>query len=98
MVEKLVFRIQRRGEEFKIPHHTSAAAAHDSNLPHCDSNMPHIKAICLIQLPLAFIPNTSNSSFVVAIYIYITDAIKRGVIKHTHDTPLPISIDLASRD
>ena len=58
-----------RGEEFKVPYYTSAAAVYDGNLPYYNSNMPFIKATYLIQLPLAFIPNTSNSSFVVAIYI-----------------------------
>jgi hypothetical protein len=33
-------RIGEKGEEFKGPHHASAAAARDSNLP-------HIKATCL---------------------------------------------------
>ena len=33
-------RIEERGEEFKVPHHASAAAARDGNLP-------HVKATCL---------------------------------------------------
>ena len=49
---------EERGEELKVPHHASTAAARDGNLPHRDGNMPHVKATCLIQLPLAFIPNT----------------------------------------
>ena len=41
MGEKLdLLRIGEKGEEFKVPHHASAAAARDSNLP-------HIKATCL---------------------------------------------------
>ena len=62
---------EERGEEFKVPHHASAAAACDGNLPYYDGNMPPIKVTCLIQLPLTFIPNTSNSSFIVAIYIQL---------------------------
>ena len=56
---------KKRGKELKVPYHASTAAARDGN-------MPYIKATCLIQLPLAFIPNTGNSSFVVAIYIQLT--------------------------
>ena len=42
LVDKLdCLRIEERGEELKVPHHASAAAA-------CDGNLPHIKAICLI--------------------------------------------------
>ena len=46
-----------RGKELKVPHYASAAAARDGNLPYCDGNMPPVKATCLRQLPLAFIPN-----------------------------------------
>ena len=63
-----------RGEELKVPHYTSAAAVYDGNLPHYNGNMPPIKATCLIQLPLTFIPNTSNSSFIVTIYIQLTQS------------------------
>jgi hypothetical protein len=37
-------------------------------LPHCNGNMPPIKATCLRQLPLAFIPNTYKN---LLFYIYI---------------------------
>ena len=37
-----------RGKELKVPHHASAAAARDGNLPYCDGNMPYVKATCLI--------------------------------------------------
>ena len=33
---------KERGKEFKVPHYASAAAA-------CDSNVPYIKATCLIS-------------------------------------------------
>ena len=62
-------KYKERGKELKVPHHASTAAVHDGNLPYCDGNMPHVKVTYLIQLPLAFIPNTGNSFFVVAIYI-----------------------------
>ena len=62
---------EERGKELKVPHYTSAAAACDGNLPYYNGNMPPVKATCLIQLPLTFIPNTSNSSFIVAIYIQL---------------------------
>ena len=39
---------KERGKELKVPYYTSAAAAHNGNLPNCDSNMPYIKATCLI--------------------------------------------------
>ena len=51
------FKYEERGEEFKAPHYASAVAARDGNLPNYNGNMPYIKATCLIQLPLAFIPN-----------------------------------------
>ena len=50
-------KYKERGKELKVPHHTSAAAACDGNLPYYDGNMSYIKATCLIQLLLAFIPN-----------------------------------------
>jgi hypothetical protein len=55
------------GKELKVPHRANAAAACDSNMPHMTANCLIIKAMCLIQWTFAFIPNTSNSSFVVAI-------------------------------
>ena len=56
MVNKAwLLRIKKRGKELKVPHHASAVAARDGN-------MPHVKATCLIQLPLAFIPNTSKDA------------------------------------
>ena len=36
-----LLKIEERGEELKVPHHASAAAARDGNLP-------HVKATCLI--------------------------------------------------
>ena len=65
------YKYEERGKELKVSHHTSTAAARDGNLPHRDGNMPYVKATCLIQLPLAFIFNTGNFSFVVAIYIQL---------------------------
>ena len=41
MVEKLnCYKYGEKGEEFKIPHHASAA-------PACDGNLPYVKATCL---------------------------------------------------
>ena len=41
MVKKLdLLRIEERGEELKVPHHASTAAARDGNLP-------YVKATCL---------------------------------------------------
>ena len=54
------FNYTKKGEEFKVPHHASAAAVRDGNLPHYDGNMPPVKATCLIQLPLTFIPNNNK--------------------------------------
>ena len=43
MVKKLnCEKYKERGKELKVPHYTSAAAAHNSN-------MPYIKATCLIS-------------------------------------------------
>jgi hypothetical protein len=47
----------RKGEELKAPRHASAAATRDGSLPYVTAN-------CLI-------PDTSNSSFIVALYIQI---------------------------
>jgi hypothetical protein len=52
----------RKGEELKAPRHASAAATRDSNLPSRNGSLPYLTATCLI-------PNTSNSSFIVTIYI-----------------------------
>jgi hypothetical protein len=52
----------REGKELKAPRHASAAATRDGNLPSRDGSLPYVTAICLI-------PDTSNSSFVVTIYI-----------------------------
>ena len=41
-----MLKIEERGEELKVPHHASAAAARDSNLP-------HVKATCLTLRQLA---------------------------------------------
>jgi hypothetical protein len=54
----------RKGEELKAPRHASAAATRDGNLPSRDGSLPYLTATCLI-------PDTSNSSFIVAIYIQI---------------------------
>jgi hypothetical protein len=54
----------RESKELKAPRHASAAATRDSNLPSRDGKLPYMTAICLI-------PDTSNSSFMVAIYIQI---------------------------
>ena len=54
----------RKGEELKAPRYASAAATRNGNLPLRDGSLPYITAICLI-------PDTSNSSFIAAVYIYI---------------------------
>ena len=54
----------REDEELKAPRHASAAAICDGNLLLRDGSLLYLTAICLI-------PNTGNSSFVVAIYIQI---------------------------
>ena len=51
-----------KSEELKAPRHASAAATRDGNLLLRDGSLLYIMATCLI-------PNTSNSSFIVAIYI-----------------------------
>ena len=41
MVNKAwLLRSKERGKELKVPHHASATAV-------CDGNLPHVKAICL---------------------------------------------------
>ena len=62
MLVKSLLIGMREGEELKAPRHTSAAAARNGNLPLYNGKLPYITAICLI-------PDTSNSSFIVAIYI-----------------------------
>ena len=52
----------REGEELKAPRYASAAATHNGKLLSRDGNLPYVMANCLI-------PDTSNSSFIVAIYI-----------------------------
>ena len=52
----------RKGEELKAPRHASAAATRNGNLPLRNGSLPYVTATCLI-------PDTSNSSFIVAIYI-----------------------------
>ena len=54
----------REDEELKAPRHASAAAARDGNLLSCDGSLLYLTATC-------FIPNTSNSSFMVIINIQI---------------------------
>ena len=55
MLFLLFLKYKERGEKLKVPHYASAVAARDGN-------MPHVKATCLIQLPLAFIPNNLYKS------------------------------------
>jgi hypothetical protein len=52
----------RKGEELKAPRHASAVATRDGNLLLRNGSLPYMTATYLI-------PNTSNSSFIVAIYI-----------------------------
>ena len=52
----------REDEELKAPRYTSAAAIRDGNLPLRDGSLPYLTVTCLI-------PDTSNSSFIVAINI-----------------------------
>ena len=61
LVKSLLIRI-REGEELKAPRYASAAATRNGNLPLRDGSLLYLTATCLI-------PNTSNSSFIVAIYI-----------------------------
>ena len=63
LVESLLIGM-RKGEELKVPRHASAAATRDGNLLSRDGNLPYVTANCLI-------PDTGNSSFVVALYIQI---------------------------
>ena len=62
LVKKLVLIRIREDEELKAPRYASAAATRDGNLPSCDGSLPYVTATCLI-------PNTSNFSFIVTIYI-----------------------------
>ena len=64
MLVKSLLIGMREGEELKAPRHASAAATCNGNLPSRDGKLPYITAICLI-------PDTGNSSFIVAIYIQI---------------------------
>jgi hypothetical protein len=59
---KSFFIRMRKGKELKAPRHASAAAIRNSNLLSRDGSLPYVTATCLI-------PDTSNSSFIVAIYI-----------------------------
>ena len=52
----------REGEELRAPRHASVAATRDGNLLLRDGSLPYVTATYLI-------PDTSNSSFIVAIYI-----------------------------
>ena len=52
----------REGEEIKAPRHASAAAIRNGNLLLRDGSLLYITVTCLIL-------DTSNSSFIVAIYI-----------------------------
>ena len=60
----LLWKGVREGEELKAPRYASAAATRDGKLPSRDGNLPYVTANCLI-------PDTGNSSFVVAINIQI---------------------------
>ena len=62
LVKKLILIGIREDEELKAPRHASAAATRDGNLPLRNGSLPYLMATCLI-------PNTSNSSFIVAINI-----------------------------
>ena len=62
LVNKAFLIGMREGKELKAPRHASVAAARDGNLPSRDGSLPYVTATCLI-------PDTGNSSFVVAIYI-----------------------------
>ena len=61
LVESLLIGM-RKGEELKVPRHASATATRDGNLLSRDGNLLYMTANCLI-------PDTGNSSFVVALYI-----------------------------
>ena len=62
LVNKAYFIRIREGKELKAPRHASAAATRDGNLLSRDGSLPYMTATCLI-------PDTGNSSFIVAIYI-----------------------------
>ena len=62
LVNMLIFFGIRKGEELKTPRYASAAATRDGNLPSRDGSLPYVTATCLI-------PDTSNSFFIVVIYI-----------------------------
>ena len=64
MLVKSLLIGMREDEELKAPRHASAAATRNGNLPLRNGSLPYLMATCLI-------PNTSNSSFVVAVYIQI---------------------------
>ena len=62
MLVKSFFIRMREDKELKAPRHASAAAIRNGNLPSRDGSLPYVTVTCLI-------PNTGNSSFIVAIYI-----------------------------
>ena len=62
IVNKSLLIGMRKGEELKALRHASAAATRNGNLPSRDGSLPYVTATYLI-------PDTSNSSFIVAIYI-----------------------------
>ena len=62
LVDKASLIRMREGKELKAPRHASAAATRDGNLLSRDGSLLYVMATCLI-------PDTSNSSFIVAIYI-----------------------------
>ena len=75
------------------PRDTSAAAV-------CDGNLPYIKVTCLNlpQIMATCLYSQYWQLFFCSCHLYTTNAIKCNIIRHTCDTPLPISIDFASRD
>ena len=64
MVKKIdCWEYGERGEEFKVPHHASAAAAYDGNVP-------YIKATCLILRQYA-LNNSRLPLFPTVIFVYL---------------------------
>ena len=76
-------KYKERGEELKVLYYANAAAVRDGNLP-------YIIVTCLYSQHWQL--------FFCGCYLYITNAIKCNIIKHTSNTLLPVSTDLVSRD
>ena len=88
-----MLKIKERGKKLKVPYYTSAAAVRDGNLPYIKVtclNLPQIMATCLYSQYWQL--------FFCDCRLYTTNAIKCNIIRHTRDTPLPISTDSTSRD